>query len=97
MQETRDSIADVWGERTPFEGTWPARVDERTTAEPERWVQSACVLCSNGCGLDIGVKDGTDRRGARAGGRPGQPRAARAEGAARLGGERTAPTGSRGP
>ena len=23
-----------------------------------RWVQSACVLCSNGCGLDIGVEDG---------------------------------------
>jgi ferredoxin-nitrate reductase len=58
MQETRDSIADVWGERTPFEGTWPIRVDERTTAEPERWVPSACVLCSNGCGLDIGVRDG---------------------------------------
>src|SRR5512135_1374096 len=59
MQETRDSIADIWGERTPFEGTWPARVDERTTAEPERWVPSACVLCSNGCGLEIGVRDGT--------------------------------------
>jgi anaerobic selenocysteine-containing dehydrogenase len=30
------------------------------TAEEEvdRWVQSACVLCSNGCGMDIGVKDG---------------------------------------
>jgi ferredoxin-nitrate reductase len=25
--------------------------------EVERWVQSACVLCSNGCGLDIAVKD----------------------------------------
>ena len=24
----------------------------------DSWVQSACVLCSNGCGLDIGVKDG---------------------------------------
>ncbi|HEY8611591.1 MAG TPA: nitrate reductase [Roseomonas sp.] len=30
----------------------------RTTEEPERWVQSACVLCSNGCGVDIGVRDG---------------------------------------
>ncbi len=29
-----------------------------TLDEPERWVQSACVLCSNGCGIDIGVKDG---------------------------------------
>jgi anaerobic selenocysteine-containing dehydrogenase len=24
----------------------------------KRWIQSACVLCSNGCGIDIGVKDG---------------------------------------
>src|SRR5205823_6402755 len=24
----------------------------------DRWVQSACVLCSNGCALDIGVRDG---------------------------------------
>ncbi|WP_306420795.1 molybdopterin-dependent oxidoreductase, partial [Arthrobacter sp. JCM 19049] len=28
-------------------------------SEVERWVQSACVLCSNGCGIDIAVKDGT--------------------------------------
>src|SRR5215204_4550073 len=27
-------------------------------AEIERWVQSACVLCSNGCALDIAVVDG---------------------------------------
>jgi anaerobic selenocysteine-containing dehydrogenase len=26
--------------------------------EPDAWVHSACLLCSNGCGLDIGVKDG---------------------------------------
>jgi len=26
--------------------------------EPEAWVHSACILCSNGCGIDIGVKDG---------------------------------------
>ena len=58
MQETRDRIADVWGERTPSEGAWPARVDERTVEAPQRWVPSACVLCSNGCGLDIGVRDG---------------------------------------
>ncbi len=57
---TRDSITDIWGERTPYagEGAWPTRVDERTLKDPERWVQSACVLCSNGCALDIGVKDG---------------------------------------
>ncbi|TFW09768.1 nitrate reductase [Oxalobacteraceae bacterium OM1] len=60
MKETRDSIADIWGERTPFHGQdqWPVRVDQRVSEEPERWVQSACVLCSNGCGCDIGVKDG---------------------------------------
>ena len=58
MQESRDSVADVWGERKPFEGDWPVRVDERTTEKPERWVPSACVLCSNGCGLEIGVGPG---------------------------------------
>lgn len=26
--------------------------------EPDRWVHSACILCSNGCGMDIAVKDG---------------------------------------
>jgi anaerobic selenocysteine-containing dehydrogenase len=56
---SRDSVADVWGPRTPHESSaWPVRVDEHTTEEPERWVQSACVLCSNGCALDIGVRDG---------------------------------------
>jgi len=34
------------------------RVDQRKLDEPDKWVQSACVLCSNGCGCDIGVKDG---------------------------------------
>jgi predicted molibdopterin-dependent oxidoreductase YjgC len=59
MRETHDSITDIWGERTPHQhGMWPVRVDERTTEEPEHWVQSACVLCSNGCALDIGVRDG---------------------------------------
>lgn len=33
-------------------------MDYRLREEPDRWVQSACVLCSNGCGLDIGTKDG---------------------------------------
>src|SRR6059058_6036633 len=57
---SRDSIADVWGPGVPYvgEGEWPARVDERLEQEPDRWVQSCCVLCSNGCALDIGVKDG---------------------------------------
>ena len=58
MGETRDSIGDIWGARTPYVGEWPARVDERDLEEPDRWVPSTCVLCSNGCGMDIGVKDG---------------------------------------
>lgn len=28
------------------------------SGEPDGWMHSACVLCSNGCGLDIAVKDG---------------------------------------
>jgi len=60
-----DRIADIWGERTPHaQGTvWPARVDLRleeglAEEDVDRWVQSACLLCSNGCGCDIAVKDG---------------------------------------
>jgi anaerobic selenocysteine-containing dehydrogenase len=55
-----DRIANPWGERTPYtQGEeWPQRVDEHTTGDVERWVQSACVLCSHGCALDIGVSDG---------------------------------------
>ncbi len=55
---TRDSITDIWGARTPYTGQWPIRVDQNTEEEPERWVQSVCVLCSNGCGMDVGVKGG---------------------------------------
>ena len=59
-ERTRDSIAHVWGDRTPYHGEhgWPERLDVHLDEEPDRWVQSVCVLCSNGCGLDIGVKDG---------------------------------------
>jgi anaerobic selenocysteine-containing dehydrogenase len=39
-------------------GVWPVRVDERTVSDVERWVQSVCVLCSTGCGLDVGVAGG---------------------------------------
>lgn len=60
-----DRIADIWGSRMPYErgGLWPVRVDQalaRGLAEGDidRWVQSACVLCSNGCACDIAVKDG---------------------------------------
>src|SRR5438105_929563 len=59
-----DRIAEIWGGRTPHgAGTpWPVRVDryvQEGLAEADvSWVQSACVLCSNGCGMDIGVHDG---------------------------------------
>jgi anaerobic selenocysteine-containing dehydrogenase len=60
-----DRIADIWGPRTPHpRGTvWPARVDQclddgLTDADVDRWVQSACLLCSNGCGCDIAVSNG---------------------------------------
>src|SRR6266480_663529 len=58
-----DRTADVWGERTPFaaDSEWPARVDTNLAlpeSEVDRWVQSACVLCSNGCGMDIAVAGG---------------------------------------
>jgi anaerobic selenocysteine-containing dehydrogenase len=57
---TRDSIRDIWGPRAGFagEGSWPERVDERSIDDPQRWVKSVCVLCSTGCGLHLGVKDG---------------------------------------
>ena len=58
-----DRIAEPWGQRTPYGpgSPWPVRVDTFLDVPPERvdrWVQSACVLCSNGCGLDIAVADG---------------------------------------
>lgn len=58
MKSDRDSIKDVWGPRTPFGRgeSWPERVDAHQVDEPERWVKSACVLCSTGCALELGVK-----------------------------------------
>jgi anaerobic selenocysteine-containing dehydrogenase len=60
-----DRIADIWGDRTPHPkgSVWPARVDlylEPGIVEDDvhRWVPSACVLCSNGCGCEIAVRDG---------------------------------------
>jgi ferredoxin-nitrate reductase len=56
---------NIWGERTPYTPgqAWPERVDLHlvnglTPDEIDSWVPSACLLCSNGCGLDIAVKDG---------------------------------------
>jgi anaerobic selenocysteine-containing dehydrogenase len=59
-----DRIADPWGQRTPHArgAEWPVRVDQYVEPGVDEgdvhWVQSACVLCSNGCALDIGVADG---------------------------------------
>ena len=36
MRESRDSIQDIWGPRTPHWGDWPARVDERVLEEPDQ-------------------------------------------------------------
>lgn len=65
MTVTVDRIADIWGSRTPFaQGEeWPVRIDQRlddglVDSDIDRWVQSACTLCSNGCACDIAVKDG---------------------------------------
>ena len=62
---TSDRVANVFGEATPHpRGTvLPARVDQYFDEgvgdqDVDRWVQSACLLCSNGCGADIAVKDG---------------------------------------
>ncbi|HVX11020.1 MAG TPA: nitrate reductase [Pirellulales bacterium] len=59
-RSSRDSVNDIWGPRTPYygEGLWPNRIDEHLLDQPDRWVQSCCVLCTNGCGLEIGVKNG---------------------------------------
>lgn len=60
-----DRIADIWGTRTPHarDTPWPVRVDLHldeglAPSDVDTWVQSACVLCSNGCACDIAVKDG---------------------------------------
>lgn len=62
---TGDRIADIWGTRTPYARAtaWPTRVDEFLADgvradQVERWVRGACLLCSNGCGLEIAVANG---------------------------------------
>src|SRR5438874_5000048 len=62
-QDSSDRTRDPWGSPAPFAqgAEWPTRVDQHLTVEPaevQSWHPSACVLCSNGCALDIGVKDG---------------------------------------
>lgn len=60
-----DRIHDIWGDRTPYGSgaLWPARVDLHLVdgvrpEDVERWVRGACLLCSNGCGLEVAVVDG---------------------------------------
>ena len=60
-----DRIKDIWGPTTGFAAgePWPVRVDTHLRdgiheEDVDHWVQSACVLCSNGCGVDIAVRDG---------------------------------------
>jgi len=56
-----DRVSDVWGARTPHaaDEPWPSRVDQfLLDGYRVAWSPSACVLCSNGCGLDIAVADG---------------------------------------
>lgn len=59
-----DRLRAPWGSRRPYGRgeAWPERVDTQlaegvTEAAVDRWVSSACVLCSNGCGLEVAVKD----------------------------------------
>jgi anaerobic selenocysteine-containing dehydrogenase len=62
--EPEGRLSDIWGPRTPYgpDEVWPTRVDQLLEPGVDEsrvdWVQSACVLCSNGCGLDIAVRDG---------------------------------------
>ncbi|GAA5977989.1 hypothetical protein JCM11641_004350 [Rhodosporidiobolus odoratus] len=66
VSESRKSaeVDKIWGEKRPFNGNeteWEEKVDHMLL-EPEekieKWVQSCCVLCSNGCAIDVGVKEG---------------------------------------
>lgn len=62
---TAERTRDIWGERTPFGTgeTWPTRVDTHLIdgmdeSQVDRWVRGACLLCSNGCGVEVAVADG---------------------------------------
>jgi len=60
-----DRITDIWGARTPFAAgqSWPQRQDEYLVDgighdDVEKWVRGACLLCSNGCGVEVAVAGG---------------------------------------
>lgn len=64
MNESHDRISQPWGRRTPYGAgeRWPERIDSYLepgirSEDVDRWATSACLLCSNGCGLEIAVKD----------------------------------------
>ena len=87
-------ITQPWGARRPYgpEDAWPVRVDTFLDggvgeAQVDRWVQSACVLCSNGCGLDIAVAGWPHGGGPWTCRGPGRPRPARAQGTVRVAGQ----------
>ena len=42
---------------------WPARIDEQRRAPVQQWIQSACVLCSVGWAVDIGIANGSGHEG----------------------------------
>lgn len=57
-------VTDIWGARTPHAPAtpWPDRVDSFlidgvAEADVEQWVRGACLMCSNGCGLEFAVTD----------------------------------------
>jgi anaerobic selenocysteine-containing dehydrogenase len=75
--DTKDRIADPWGERRPYGPgePWPVRLDTCLADgvgpdDVDRWVPSASLLHSNGDGIDIAVRAG---RIVGVRGRPGDP------------------------
>ena len=60
-----DRVVEIWGRRTPYANgeAWPDRVDQYlvdgvTESDVDDWVRGACLLCSNGCGVEVAVADG---------------------------------------
>ena len=93
----RDSIGDVWGPRTPLRRGVAGARGRADHGEARPLGQSACVLCSNGCGLDIGVKGGQNRRRPRAGPTTASTAAGSGRRGCTAGRPTPAATGSRGP